>query len=102
MAHSKLLSKAENKYELVLEVAHRAKIIKDEIAKTEQPDTLKPIPMAIKDMMYEAEHGVQPKTMHELAALKETAEIAETEAPVVAEAVSVNEEGEASEETEEE
>lgn len=97
MAHSKLLSKAENKYELVLEVARRAKIIKDEIAKTEQADTMKPIPWAIKDMMYEDEHGIQPKSMPELAALKETTE---TRAPEVAEVPAVKAEGEDTEETE--
>lgn len=51
MGHSKLLSKAENKYQLVLEIARRAKIIKDEIGKSMGNDNAKPIPLAIQDMV---------------------------------------------------
>lgn len=51
MAHRSLLDKVENKYQLVLEIAKRAKVIKDEIGKSMQPGDSKPIPLAIQEAL---------------------------------------------------
>ncbi|HEY9765691.1 MAG TPA: DNA-directed RNA polymerase subunit omega [Chroococcales cyanobacterium] len=57
MGHSSLLDKAENKYQLVLAIAKRAKILKDEIGKNLQPDAPKPIPLAIQEMLTQQEEA---------------------------------------------
>jgi DNA-directed RNA polymerase subunit K/omega len=52
--HSELLVKNPNKYELVLKVARRAKGIKDEMARMPGGnETMKPIPLAITEMLAE-------------------------------------------------
>lgn len=65
MGHSRLLSKADNKYQLVLEVAKRAKIIKDEIGKSALADTAKPIPTAIQEMVTADIQGLRLNTSAE-------------------------------------
>ncbi|MBI6547158.1 MAG: DNA-directed RNA polymerase subunit omega [Cyanobacteria bacterium NC_groundwater_1444_Ag_S-0.65um_54_12] len=49
--HSELLLRCPNKYELVLKIAKRAKILKDEIARAPNNETLKPIPLAITEIL---------------------------------------------------
>lgn len=51
--HSSLLIKHPNKYELVLKVARRAKVLKDELQRMGGNETVKPIPMAINEMLDE-------------------------------------------------
>lgn len=45
-----LLHHAHNKYELVLTIARRAKIIKDESGVMSAPETNKPINMALREL----------------------------------------------------
>ncbi|MNL00129.1 DNA-directed RNA polymerase subunit omega [compost metagenome] len=51
--HTELLAKASNKYDLVLQIARRAKRIKDDVARDGTPETVKPIPRAIGEMVSE-------------------------------------------------
>lgn len=51
--HTELLAKASNKYDLVLQIARRAKRIKDDTARDGTPETIKPIPRAISEMVAE-------------------------------------------------
>ena len=51
--HTELLAKASNKYDLVLQIARRAKQIKDDVARDGTPETVKPIPRAIGEMVSE-------------------------------------------------
>jgi DNA-directed RNA polymerase subunit K/omega len=51
--HTELLAKASNKYDLVLQIARRAKRIKDDVARDGTPETVKPIPRAIGEMVTE-------------------------------------------------
>lgn len=51
--HTELLAKASNKYDLVLQIARRAKRIKDDVARDGTPETVKPIPRAIGEMVDE-------------------------------------------------
>ena len=51
--HSELLIKNPNKYELVLKVARRAKGLKDQMARMPGNETMKPIPLAITEMLAE-------------------------------------------------
>jgi DNA-directed RNA polymerase subunit K/omega len=55
--HSELLAAASNKYQLVLDVARRAKFIKEDIQNTGMVEANKPIPLAITEMV--REHGEQ-------------------------------------------
>ncbi len=48
--HTELLAKASNKYDLVMQIARRAKRIKDEVSRDGTPETVKPIPRAIGEM----------------------------------------------------
>ncbi|MBU6428267.1 MAG: DNA-directed RNA polymerase subunit omega [Cyanobacteria bacterium REEB65] len=49
--HSELLVRYPNRYELVLKVARRAKQLKDEMARMPGNETMKPIPMAITELL---------------------------------------------------
>lgn len=49
--HSELLSQCPNKYELVLQVARRAKMIKDDFQRDGTVEVLKPIPLAIHELV---------------------------------------------------
>jgi DNA-directed RNA polymerase subunit K/omega len=51
--HSELLATCENKYELVLNVARRAKHLKDDIQRDGSIEVNKPIPLAIQEMIQE-------------------------------------------------
>jgi DNA-directed RNA polymerase subunit K/omega len=53
--HTQLLHIQPNKYELVLQVARKAKVLKDEMARIPGPEPMKPIPLAITQMLTEAE-----------------------------------------------
>jgi len=59
--HSDLLIQFPNKYELVLKVARRAKTLKDEMARMPGSETMKPIPLAINEMLAE---GQQAEPQH--------------------------------------
>ena len=60
--HTELLAKASNKYDLVLQIARRAKRIKDDVARDGTPETVKPIPRAIGEMVDEqSEAGALPE-----------------------------------------
>lgn len=61
MSHTELLAKHRNKYELVLTVARRAKIIKDEIARNGSVETTKPIPLAIEEIVEEERQDGDPQ-----------------------------------------
>lgn len=52
--HSELLAKSDNKYDLVLQVARRAKLLKEDIQRDGTVEVMKPIPMAIEEMIEEA------------------------------------------------
>lgn len=52
--HSELLANNGNKYELVLKVARRAKLLKDEIQRDGSIEVSKPIPLAINELLDEA------------------------------------------------
>lgn len=52
--HSELLANNENKYELVLKVARRAKLLKDDIQRDGSIEVNKPIPLAIHELLDEA------------------------------------------------
>lgn len=52
--HSELLANNENKYELVLKVARRAKMLKDDIQRDGSIEVNKPIPLAINELLDEA------------------------------------------------
>lgn len=51
--HSELLANCDNKYELVLNVARRAKHLKDDIQRDGGIEVNKPIPLAIQGMVQE-------------------------------------------------
>lgn len=53
--HSELLYHFPNRYELVLKVAKRAKQLKDEMARIPGTETMKPIPLAIKELLGEVD-----------------------------------------------
>jgi DNA-directed RNA polymerase subunit omega len=55
--HTELLAKASNKYDLVLQIARRAKRIKDDVARDGTPETVKPIPRAIGEMVSEQDEA---------------------------------------------
>lgn len=55
MLHSELLAKAPNKYDLVLRVARRAKLIKDNVARDGGHEIQKPIPVAIEELLLESQ-----------------------------------------------
>jgi DNA-directed RNA polymerase subunit K/omega len=57
--HSELLASASNKYQLVLDVARRAKFIKDDIQNTGMVEVNKPIPIAITDMVREQSEAAE-------------------------------------------
>lgn len=57
--HAELLTESENKYELVLKVARRAKLLRDEIQREGTVEVSKPIPLAINELVNEA-RGLQP------------------------------------------
>lgn len=52
--HSELLAHNENKYELVLKVARRAKLLKDDIQRDGSIEVNKPIPLAINELLQES------------------------------------------------
>lgn len=52
--HSELLANNDNKYELVLKVAKRAKLLKDDIQRDGSIEVNKPIPLAIHELLEEA------------------------------------------------
>lgn len=56
--HSELLDRNPNRYELVLKVARRAKQLKDDMARMPGSETLKPIPMAITEMLAEVPQDI--------------------------------------------
>lgn len=51
--HSELLANSDNKYELVLKVARRAKLLKDDIQRDGSVELAKPIPLAINELVQE-------------------------------------------------
>lgn len=57
--HSELLAKSENKYDLVLKVARRAKLLKDDIQREGTVEVIKPIPLAINELIEEAKEAEQ-------------------------------------------
>ncbi len=61
--HSELLANNDNKYELVLKVARRAKLLKDDIQRDGSIEVNKPIPLAINELLQEAREAEdQPET----------------------------------------
>lgn len=61
--HSELLANNDNKYELVLKVARRAKLLKDDIQRDGSIEVNKPIPLAINELLQEARQTEdQPET----------------------------------------
>ena len=55
--HSELLAKSHNKYELVLQVARRAKLLKDDVQREGTIEVVKPIPLAIQELIEESKKG---------------------------------------------
>lgn len=57
--HSELLAKSTNKYDLVLKVARRAKLLKEDIQREGTVEVIKPIPLAINELIEEAKEANQ-------------------------------------------
>lgn len=57
--HSELLAKSDNKYDLVLKVARRAKLLKDDIQREGTVEVIKPIPLAINELIEESKEANQ-------------------------------------------
>jgi DNA-directed RNA polymerase subunit K/omega len=51
--HAELLTETQNKYDLVLKVARRAKQLRDEIQREGTVEVIKPIPLAINELVNE-------------------------------------------------